>query len=246
MVRCLAMNETQARYSDVRRRPKAWLIAVIVLLHIGLFYLLVRAFAPGAVATVERSVVSAFTVSITAPEPDPPPQEPEPAGAAGNAGREAVPDAVTAPEPRRPLRQDKPAPKAASTGSADTAGATDAGEGTGRSGQGAGTGSGAGGYGTGGGAPSKPVLSRSITDASAFPVPPGGRQARIGKSVIVRLSVSPEGRVTGCSIYRPSPFPETDAVVCQLAYEQIRFEPARDGRGNPVSATFLYRQSFFN
>jgi protein TonB len=92
----------------------------------------------------------------------------------------------------------------------------------------------------------KPVLIRSITDASAFPIPPGGREARIGESVIVRLIVSPQGRVTNCSIYRASPFPQTDATVCQLAFEQIRFEPARDHDGNPVSAPFYYRQRFFN
>ena len=93
---------------------------------------------------------------------------------------------------------------------------------------------------------SKPVLIRSITDASAFPIPPGGRQARVGESVIVRLLVSTQGRVTSCSIYRASPFPETDATVCELAYEQIRFEPARDSNGDPVAAVFYYQQRFFN
>ncbi|MEP2546761.1 MAG: TonB family protein, partial [Qipengyuania citrea] len=103
-----------------------------------------------------------------------------------------------------------------------------------------------GGGGQGGGAATKPQLVRAITDASAFPVPPGGRTARIGQSVIVRLSVSAQGRATRCSIYRPSPFPETDATVCRLALEQLRFEPARDRAGNPVAAEFYYQQRFFN
>ncbi|WP_156488830.1 MULTISPECIES: TonB family protein, partial [unclassified Erythrobacter] len=113
-------------------------------------------------------------------------------------------------------------------------------------GTGEGTGSGDGGGGQGGGAATKPQLVRAITDASAFPVPPGGRAARIGQSVIVRLSVSAQGRATRCSIYRPSPFPETDATVCRLALEQLRFEPARDRAGNPVAAEFYYQQRFFN
>ncbi|MFW2348898.1 energy transducer TonB [Qipengyuania sp.] len=240
------MDQQGTRYSQTKPRPNPWVIALIVLIHIALFYILVRALAPSAVANVQRTVVSAFTVTVSAPEEEPEPTAPEPEGAQGDPGREAVPDAVTAPEPKRQLREDPPAPRASSTGTANSAGATDHGQGTGRSGQGEGTGSGEGGGGQGGGAATKPVLVQAITDASAFPVPPGGRQARIGKSVIVKLSVSAAGRVTGCSVYRPSPFPETDAVVCRLAYEQIRFEPARDARGAPVAATFYYQQRFFN
>lgn len=240
------MDEQVTRYAEAKKRPNPWVIALIALIHVGIFYILVRSLAPSAVASVERSVVSAFSVTVTAPEEEPEPQDPEPEGAQGDPGREAVPDAVTAPEPERRLREDPPAPRASSTGTADSAGATEQGQGTGRSGQGEGTGSGDGGGGQGGGAATKPVLTRAITDASAFPVPPGGRQARIGKSVIVRLSVSPEGRATRCSIYRPSQFPETDAAVCRLALEQLRFEPARDSAGNPVTATFYYQQRFFN
>ena len=181
--------------------------------------------------------------------PTPPPpeaEEPEPEGAQGDPGREAVPKPVTAPEPQLPRPRTTPVPRASSTGTADTSGATEQGEGTGRAGEGDRTGSGNGGGGQGGGVVVEPRLIRSITDASAFPVPPGGRQERIGKSVIVRLSVGASGRVEGCSIYRPSPFPETDAVVCSLAYDQIRFEPARDANGNAVPATFYYQQRFFN
>lgn len=246
MPRYSRMEDQVTGYAQAKRRPNGWVIALIVVIHVGLFYLLVRALAPTTVASVERTVVSAFTVTVTAPEPEPEPTVPEPAGAQGDPGREAVPDAVTAPEPRRTLREDPPKPRAPSTGSAASAGATDEGPGTGRAGSGEGTGSGEGGGGQGGGAATKPVLTRAITDASAFPVPPGGRSARIGKSVIVKLTVSAEGRATRCSIYRPSPFPETDAAVCRLALEQLRFEPARDARGTPVAATFHYEQRFFN
>lgn len=234
-------------YSERRQRPRPGMILAIVLLHVAALYGLARAFAPDMTAGVERTVVSAFTVTVTAPEEETPVTEPEPdEGAQGDPGREATPSPVTAPTPKVPVKQDKPMPRASSTGAANTSGARDEGDGTGAEGQGLGTGSGRSGGGRGGVAATKPVLVRSITDASAFPIPPGGRKARIGESVIVKLTVSPQGRVTDCSIYRPSPFPETDAMVCTLAREQILFEPARDANGKPVSAPFYYRQRFFS
>ena len=243
------MGDQATSFSTSRKRLNPWVIAAIVLIHLGIFYVLIRSLAPDTVASVEREVVSAFTVTVSAPEEEPPTPEPEPEpdeGAQGDPGKEAVPQPVTAPTPRRQLRQDRPVPRASSTGTANTSGATDAGEGTGAAGTGTGTGAGNGGAGQGGVAATKPVLVASITDSSSFPIPPGGREARIGKSVIVRLQVSAQGNVTGCSIYRASPFPETDARVCQLSYSQIRFDPARDTQGNPVASTFLCQQRFFN
>lgn len=241
------MDEPATNFSATKKRLNPWLIVAILLIHLGMLYVLARTLVPSAVAGVERTVVSAFTVTVAAPEEETPVTEPEPdEGAQGDPGKEAVPQPVTAPTPRRQVKEDRPAPRAASTGSATTSGATQSGDGTGAAGSGVGTGSGRGGSGQGGVAATKPVLVRSITDSSAFPIPPGGRQARIGKSVVVKLTVSPQGRVTSCSVYRASPFPETDAVVCQLSYEQIRFEPARDAQGNPVAAPFYYQQRFFN
>lgn len=230
-----------------RRRPKIRTVLVIVLLHVAALYGLARAFAPDMTATAQDAVVSAFTVTITAPDDPPPEAEPEPdQGAAGPAAEQAVPKPVTAPKPEIPTRQDMPLPEASSTGSANTSGAKDRGDGTGAAGEGAGTGSGREGSGTGGGIARKPELIATITDARSFPVPPGGRKARIGESVIVRLMVSAQGRPTACSIYRPSPFPQTDKAVCDLALEQVRFRPALDANGNPVAAAFYYKQSFFD
>ena len=243
------MGDHTTSFSTRRKRLNPWVIAAIVLIHLGIFYALIRGLAPNAVASVEREVVSAFTVTVSAPDEEPPTPEPEPEpdeGAQGDPGKEAVPQPVTAPTPRRQLRQDRPVPRASSTGTANTSGATDAGEGTGAAGTGTGTGAGNGGGGQGGVAATKPILVATITDSSSFPIPPGGREARIGKSVIVRLQVSPQGSVTGCSIYRASPFPDTDARVCELSYSQIRFDPARDTQGNPVASSFLYQQRFFN
>lgn len=233
-------------FSAHRRRPRPGLIALIVLGHLAALYGLTRALAPDFTAQVERSVLSTFTVAVTAPE-EPPPSEPAvDEGAAGAAGERATPRPVTAPPPRLPRPEETQLPRVSSTGEESSSGAAAAGEGTGGAGSGLGTGSGGSGSGSGGAAATGPVLIRSITDARLFPVPPGGRAARVGQSVIVKLIVSPQGRVSQCSVYRPSAFPETDAAVCRLAPEQLRFEPARDRAGNPVAAPFYYRQRFFN
>ena len=230
------------------KRPKIRTIAAIFLLHIAALYGLALAFAPDMTATAQRAVVSAFTVTVTAPPDDPPADaEPEPdEGAAGPTGEQAVPRPVTAPSPEVPTREDLPLPQASSTGAANTSGAKDSGDGTGAAGLGAGTGSGRDGGGTGGGIARKPELIATITDARAFPVPPGGREARIGESVIVRLRVSADGIPVRCGIYRASPFPQTDQAVCDLALQQVRFRPALDNNGNPVAATFYYMQEFFD
>ena len=235
-------------YLKRRRRPRITTILVIIVLHVAALYGLALAFAPDMTANAQRAVVSAFTVTITAPPDDPPPDaEAEPdEGTAGSQGKQAVPKPVTAPTPKVPVKPQVPVPEASSTGSANSSGAKDNGAGTGAAGDGIGTGSGQDGGGTGGGISRKPDLITTITDARSFPVPPGGREARIGKSVIVRLMVSASGRPTSCSIYRASPFPQTDQAVCDLALKQVRFRPALDSKGNPVPAPFYYKQEFFN
>ncbi len=233
-----------------RKRPSVPVIIAIVLLHLALFYGLIRALAPDFTAGVEESVTEAFTVTITAPmEPEAPDPQPQPdEGAAGDPGREAVPQPRAEPTPRIRVREDEPAPRATSTGTARTSGATNDGAGTGAAGSGDGTGSGRGGAGQGGPPvqASPPVLIQSISDSSLFPIPPGGREARIGKSTVARLEVSAAGRVTGCRIVRSSGFPETDATLCRLAPANIRFDPALDTNGQPMASVFGYQQRFFN
>ena len=234
-----------------RKRLSVPVLIVIVLLHVVLFYGLIRALAPDFTAGVEDTVTEAFTVTITAPMEEPEPPEPQPApdeGAQGDPGREAVPQPRAEPTPRIRVREDPPAPRATSTGAARTSGATDDGAGTGAAGSGDGTGSGRGGAGQGGPPvqASPPVLVQSISDSSLFPIPPGGRQARVGRSAVARLDVSAQGRVTGCRIVRSSGFLETDTVLCRLAPDNIRFEPARDSNGNAIASVFGYQQRFFN
>lgn len=235
-----------AGFTQQRRRPRLGTLVAIVLLHVVIIYGLAKAFAPGAVASVERSVVSAFTVTVETRE-TPPEPEPEPdAGASGEEGVEAVPRPVTAPQPPIPLPTRQPAPRARSTGTANTSGAGEQGSGTGAGGEGTGTGSGAAGGGQGGGIATKPVLiSGRINNARDYPTPPGGRAARRGTEVVVRVIVGTDGRPSDCTIYRPSPDPEADRITCRLVLERLRFQPATDSAGNPVPAPFYWRQRWF-
>lgn len=238
------MSNGQGKFSTSKRKLSPGLIALIIVLHIGVLYGLMRALAPDTMQVVERSVVSAFTVTITTPEEPPEPEPDE--GAAGDPGRDAVPKPVSAPTPKQRVRDDPPVPRAASTGAETDSGARDEGDGTGASGTGAGTGSGRGGSGRGGGIAVRPsVRSGSIDAARDFPIPAGGRAMREGTSVTVVFTVGVDGRASNCSVANPGPDPETNARVCPLVIERIRFNPARDAQGNPVPARFGWRQDFF-
>lgn len=241
------MSAPATRFTETRRRPRWWLVALIVVAHVLAFYGLVRVFAPDAVRSVERSVMSTFNVTITAPPPPPPQAEARPdEGAAGDPGRQAVPKPITAPTPRIPVTSPIPVPRASSTGAANSSGAQDSGAGTGAAGSGEGTGSGRAGGGQGGIAATKPIkIAGDINSAADFPVPPGGRQARFGTSVTVYMTVGTDGRASNCRVVRPSPDAEADAIVCRLAEQRFRFRPATDSEGNPVSATYGWRQEWF-
>lgn len=229
-----------------RRKPRWGTLALIVIGHLAAGAALIRAFAPELPAQAIEAVGSLITVTITAP-PDPAPlptAEPD-AGAAGEEGARATPRAASAPSARIAVRP-SPAPRAASTGRANESGAREAGSGTGGGGEGSGTGSGRGGSGPGSGATTRPVhISGSIDDARDYPIPEGGREARVGRSVVIALTVGTDGRPTACRTYRSSGLSETDQVTCRLAVERLRFRPATDVRGEPVVGTFYWQQRFF-
>lgn len=240
---------TLAQGFRARRKRLSWpLIAGIAVLHGGLLYGLARLLAPDLTASVQREMVAAFNVGPAAPPSPPPPEnQPEPdEGAQGDPGRDAVSRPVTAQPPKVRVKEDDPLPRAASTGTANQSGASAAGAGTGAAGTGLGTGSGNRGSGRGGIPVSKPVhISGSIDNARDFPVPPGGRSARRGTQVIVRVIVGIDGRARDCSVYRASPDAEADRITCQLVENRLGFRPASDAEGNPVAAPFYWRQEWF-
>lgn len=235
------MGEPAEIFAPPRKRVGAF--ALVAVLHVLLVLGLIRAFAPQFATRAVDKVLATFEVTVKTPPPSP---EPSAAGKAGEAGRKVVPRPVAAPRQRTPIAKPTRAPRVSSSGAATSAGANDSGAGTGAGGSGEGTGSGAGGGGQGGGAASKAVLvSGQISNAADFPVPPGGREARIGKSVILDLTVGTDGRPSACRIYRSSGFPDTDAVTCRLALQRLRFRPARNAAGDPVVSTFYWQQKFF-
>ena len=227
-------------------RTRLGVVVLVALLHLVAIAGLIRAFTPDIAAKVVASVLSTFNVTVITPPPPPPPPPPpsrseKEAGDEGSAGKKAVAKAIKAPQPQIPIST-KPAPQASSTGSANTSGAANQDNGTGAGRNGDGTGAGGNGTGTGGGsAVSKPsVRSGEINDSRDFPVPPGGRQTRFGKSVTVMFTVTTDGRARGCAVSSSSVDAETTARVCPLVTQRIRFNPAKRADGTLLEARYGY------
>lgn len=232
----------ESGYLRSKRKPRPGVIVLIVLFHIAALYGLTRALAPQVTGPIERSVVAAFAVTISAP-PDDPPEVPD-EGMAGNPGEQAVPQPVSAPKPRVTPKPERNLPQAAATGDASTSGAA-TGEGTGASGEGMGTGSGDEGSGQGSSMATGPVkIAGTINSARDYPVPEGGREVRFGRAVRIAILVGTDGMPKRCRVFRSSGLPDTDARTCELAMARFRFEPARNARGQLIEAEFGWEQRF--
>lgn len=233
--------------ADLRAPPAARMgvFLLVALLHVAVFFALLRAFAPDFTAGAVDKVVSVFSVTVTIPPPSPEPsKQPERAGAAAEAGKKAVPREVTAPRPKLVVTK-MVVPPAASTGDANTSGARDAGQGSGAGGPGSGTGSGNGGAGPGGGLVARAQkIAGDISAARDYPR--AGRDARIGDYVVIYMTVGTDGRARNCRVQRASRDPASDALTCRFAEERFRFKPATDAAGNQVASTYGWRQRWFN
>lgn len=64
--------------------------------------------------------------------------------------------------------------------------------------------------------------------------PPSALPARAEGWVGFRLVISPEGRVTECTIAASSGSAALDAQTCRLYQSRSRFRPARDAAGQPA------------
>lgn len=235
------------RYADRSGsgRNRLAAIALAVVLHLAVLWGVLHGFGGVPVlsgSTEDRFVTQTFDVPLEKPSPAPSPTAPDPAGAAGAEGKKAVAKPVVAQArvPAKPM----PAPPVASTGDAATSGAATQGQGTGGGGEGMGTGSGASGSGAGGGLARKPEkIAGDIRSTRDYPA--ASRDARIGKRVVILLSVGSNGRVEDCRVWRASGVPEADAITCRLARERFRFRPATDADGNPVASTYGWEQRWF-
>lgn len=193
---------------------------------------------------------TAYNVPLDPPPPPPPPAPPKASpsrqaeGAQGASGRKARATQVVAAPARIPTRTINAAP-AASTGNDTRSGASATGEGTGGGSAGAGTGSGGAGNGAGGRFVAvRPVkIAGEITSARDYPRE--GRDTRLGRSVVIMLTVGTDGRVAGCRVHRPSGDPQADTVTCRLATQRFRFRPALDQDGHPIEAPYGWEQRWF-
>ena len=98
------------------------------------------------------------------------------------------------------------------------------------------------GTGLGGGGGTRPsVVEGTTLTARDYPRrlrrawPRGGR-------VLVAVRVQVNGRATDCRVNVSIGVPEIDAETCRLVEEKVRFNPARDARGNPYVAWYGYMQ----
>jgi protein TonB len=242
-------SDPPARFADapaLSRRARAAIVVAIVLFHVVLGFALVRAF--GGVRALAGAVGLAPVVTATVTPAPPPPRSPathshQAEGATGAAAKRASADQMVAPAPLLPIVA-PPAPPVAGTGSEIRSGASLSGEGTGGAGSGSGPGSGGSGNGSGG----RYVATRPVKiagDLVEADYPRAGRAERLGTAVVVVLTVGTDGRVSACRVHQPSGDPDADAVTCRLALERFRFHPALDQNGDPVEATFGWKQSFF-
>ncbi len=235
------------RYADQTGSGQSRVAAIglAVVLHLLVIWGVVHGFGGVPVLPLleqGRFTTQTFDVPLEKPTPNPSPTAPEPAGALGEEGKKAVAKPVVA-KARVPAKP-KPAPPVASTGTADRSGAAAQGQGTGGGDSGMGTGSGASGNGSGGGLARKAEkIAGDIRSTRDYPA--ASRDARIGRRVVILLTVQIDGRVSDCKVWRASGVPEADAITCKLARERFRFRPATDAAGNPVVSSYGWEQRWF-
>lgn len=236
-------------------RDRAKSIVGVALFHAAIGYALIHGLGFVPVAVAEEPL----TIFDVAPEPPPPPvaepdkpapapKKPEPKdpeGAASPKNLRDTPSPIVAPPPAIVLPVISPviAAPVAADGNRESAGAADVpGPGTGSGGQGTGRGSGSAGDGMGGGGgggtggddiPSR-LIRGEIRDSD---YPRAAVVAGSSGTVHLRFTVTPKGRVAGCTITRTSGHPSLDEVTCRLITRRFRYRPARDASGRAVSDT---------
>ena len=190
-------------------------IIIVALIHVALGYALVTGLAYSA---FKKAVERVTTVDIEEPPPEeePPPPPPD----------EVVPPPPVAPPPPINIA---PAPPPIQTVTTPP--------------------------------PPAPVFTRAAPPPPAPPPPPskargaspdgqGRWAARIQEnyparairdetegSVGVRVTISPQGRVTACSVTNSSGSPVLDEAACDGMTRYARYNPALDDAGNPTSGS---------
>ncbi|WP_425228400.1 energy transducer TonB [Sphingomonas sp.] len=68
--------------------------------------------------------------------------------------------------------------------------------------------------------------------------PPAAQRAGAQGRVVAHLSIGTDGRVTDCSVSASSGNSDLDETTCRIARSRVRFSPAKDDSGNPITSTF--------
>src|SRR5690348_14766425 len=209
-------------------RAKA--VAAVVAVHAALAFIILSGLN---VRVVNEAVERLQTFNLEQPPPPPPPPPPprqrpapEMKKPAGAPARKAEASPIVAPPTPLPVQSPLPAAKIAGTGSASTLGAGASGNGTGAGG----SGYGAGGGGTGAFTPARKITKipdREYRRFAATGLPYG--------SVAISIRVNPDGSVSNCRVARSSGNAYADSLMCQLTIEYVRFSPALDPSGRPIS-----------
>lgn len=214
-------------------------------LHLAVLWLVIHGFGgvPALTALVDdRRTTQTFDVPLDPPKPAPSPTAPDPAGASGEEGRKATAKETIA-KARVPSRK-VVAPPVVAAGKDARSGASAQGAGTGGGGEGMGTGSGASGNGSGGGMARKAEkIAGDIRSTRDYPAK--GQDERIGKRVVILLTVGTDGKPVDCRVWRTSGVPQADAITCKLASERFRFRPAVNADGIPIETTYGWEQRWF-
>ena len=241
---------------DLSPRDRAGPALAVVLVHIGLGAMLLGMSGHLTTARVE-STLKLIDLSMPPPPPPPPPSPPrqllKPSSAKPNApappAKKAEASLIASPKPRIAIPVPSPivAGPVQNRGTAPTQGASTAGQGTGAGGTGDGTGGGGSGNGAGGDGDDgtgthprplfRPLNPGGFPRQLVEPLPPGAR-------VLIIFTVQINGSISGCTVRQPSGSPALDALVCQLATQRFRYEPARHADGTAYVAKAAYMQLF--
>lgn len=213
----------------VRPRERAFALAAVALVQVGLAIVLLRGFhvdvtRPGEM--IQRLVEVTLTkpppplVPVQRPKPQrhpAPAPKAEPAKPGGSPG----PQPAHAPPSVTPVVAVKP-----------TAAPSGGGIGTGPSlGSSAGGGTGGNGYGDDEGGTDLEQIAGEITSRD---YPRDLRDAGIGGRVQFTFTVEPNGRVSRCTVTRSSGVPELDALTCRLVQQRFVYRPSTDRDGRPI------------
>ena len=230
---------------DLTPRERAGPVVAVLLVH-GALALMLLTMSGHLTPTAVEQALRVFNVTPPPPPPPPPPPKINRASAKPKAAappaKKAEATPVVAPKPRVILPIPSPivAAPVPAQGAASSQGSATAGSGSGAGGSGNGTGGGGDGDDGSGTHPRpmfRPLNPRGFPRALVEPLPPGAR-------VFILFTVQLDGRITDCTIRESSGTPSLDALVCQVAQERFRYEPARHGDGRAYVAKSAYMQVF--